>query len=146
MTKALKASEAAEKIGGQLPGVIVGYDDLAVTVKRESVLEVCRFLNKTAGLDFDYLISISGVDYLDYIEVVYHLASLKHNHSLVIRTRCYDRENPVVPSVTSIWQGADFQERETFDMLGTRFEGHPNMKRLFLWQGFQGYPLRRDYL
>jgi NADH-quinone oxidoreductase subunit C len=146
MTKALKVSEVAAKIGGQLPGAIVGCDDSAVTVKGESVLEVCRFLNKTAGLDFDYLVNITGVDYLDYLEVVYHLASMKHNHSLVVKTRCYDREKPAVPSVTSIWQGADFQERETYDLLGIRFEGHPNMKRLFLWEGFQGHPLRRDYL
>jgi len=146
MTKALKVSEVAAKIGGQLPGAIVGCDDSAVTVKSESVLEVCRFLNKTAGLDFDYLVNITGVDYLDYLEVVYHLASMKHNHSLVVKTRCYDREKPAVPSVTSIWQGADFQERETYDLLGIRFEGHPNMKRLFLWEGFQGHPLRRDYL
>ena len=146
MTKALKVSEVAAKIGGQLPGAIVGCDDSAVTVKSESVLEVCRFLNKTAGLDFDYLVNITGVDYLDYLEVVYHLASMKHNHSLVVKTKCYDREKPAVPSVTSIWQGADFQERETYDLLGIRFEGHPNMKRLFLWEGFQGHPLRRDYL
>ena len=146
MTKALKVSEVAAKIGGQLPGAIVGYDDSAVTVKSESVLEVCRFLNKTAGLDFDYLVNITGVDYLDYLEVVYHLASMKHNHSLVVKTKCYDREKPAVPSVTSVWQGADFQERETYDLLGIRFEGHPNMKRLFLWEGFQGHPLRRDYL
>ncbi len=146
MTKALKVSEVAAKIGGQLPGAIVGCDDSAVTVKSESVLEVCRFLNKTAGLDFDYLVNITGVDYLDYLEVVYHLASMKHNHSLVVKTKCYDREKPAVPSVTSVWQGADFQERETYDLLGIRFEGHPNMKRLFLWEGFQGHPLRRDYL
>jgi len=146
MTKALKVSEVAAKIGGQLPGAIVGCDDSAVTVKSEFVLEVCRFLNKTAGLDFDYLVNITGVDYLDCLEVVYHLASMKHNHSLVVKTKCYDREKPAVPSVTSVWQGADFQERETYDLLGIRFEGHPNMKRLFLWEGFQGHPLRRDYL
>ncbi len=146
MTKALKGREVAEKIGGQLPGAIVGHDDYTVFINRESVLKVCLFLNKTAGLDFNYLINLSGVDYLDYFEVVYHLASLKHNHTLVLKTRCYDRENPSVPSVTSVWQGADFQEREVYDLLGIRFEGHANMKRIFLWEGFQGYPLRRDYL
>jgi len=146
MTKALAGREVAEKIGGQLPGAIVGYEDSTVLVKSESVLEVCRLLNKTAGFDFDYLVNLTGVDYLDYLEVVYHLASLKHNHSIVLKTTCYDRENPTVPSVISVWQGADFQEREAFDLLGIRFEGHPNMKRLFLWEGFQGHPLRRDYL
>ena len=146
MTKALVWKEVAEKIGEQLPVAVVGFDGSAILVKSESILEVCRFLNKTAGLDFDYLVNLTGVDYLDYLEVVYHLASLKHNHSLVLKTRCYDREQPTVPSVTTIWQGADFQEREAYDLLGILFEGHPNMKRIFLWEGFQGHPLRRDYL
>jgi NADH-quinone oxidoreductase subunit C len=120
MTKQLPGKEVAEKIRAELPGAVVGYDDSAVLVRSEAVLDVARFLNKTAGLDFDYLINLTGVDYLDYLEVVYHLASLLHNHSIVIRTRCYDRENPVVPSVTSIWQGANFQEREAYDLLGIR--------------------------
>ena len=146
MTKQLAGSEVAKIIEEQLPGAIIGHDDSAVLVESNSILEVCRYLNQTSGLDFDYLVNLTGVDHLDYLEVVYHLASLKHNHSLVLKTRCHDREQAVVPSVTSIWQGADFQERETYDLLGIRFEGHPNMKRIFLWEGFQGYPLRRDYL
>jgi len=146
MTKPLIAKEVAEKIGERLPGAVVEYNEIAVLVKSESVFEVCRFLNQTAGLDFDYLVDLTGVDYLDYLEVVYHLVSMEHNHSLVLKTRCYDREQPAVPSVTPIWKGADFQEREVYDLLGIRFEGHPNMKRIFLWEGFQGHPLRRDYL
>jgi len=146
MTKQLAGSEVAKRIEEQLPGAIIGHDNSAVLVEGNFILKVCRFLNQTAGLDFDYLINLTGVDYLDYLEVVYHLASLKHNHSLVLKVRCYDREQPVVPSVTSVWQGADFQEREAYDLLGIRFEGHPNMKRIFLWEGFQGHPLRRDYL
>ena len=145
MTKQLAGSEVAKRIEEQLPGAIIGHDDSAILVENNSILEVCRYLNQTSGLDFDYLVNLTGVDYLDYLEVVYHLASLKHNHSLVLKARC-DREQPVVPSVTSIWQGADFQEREAYDLLGIRFEGHPNMKRIFLWEGFQGYPLRKDYL
>jgi len=146
MTKPLIGKEVAEKIAEQLPGAVVEYNETAVLLKSESIFEVCRFLNQTAGLDFDYLVNLTGVDYLDYLEVVYHLASMKHNHSLVLKTRCYDREQPTVPSVTPVWKGADFQEREVYDLLGIRFEGHPNMKRIFLWEGFQGHPLRRDYL
>ncbi len=146
MTKAMPGAEVARLIEEQLPGAVVEHDEAEVTVGSEAVLRVCSFLNQTAGLDFDYLVNLTGVDYLDYLEVVYHLASLKHNHSVVLKTRCYDREQPAVPSVTSIWQGADFQEREAYDLLGIRFEGHPNMKRIFLWEGFQGHPLRRDYL
>jgi len=146
MTKQLAGSEVAKRIGEQLPGAIIGHDDSAVLVESNSILEVCRYLCQTSGLDFDYLVNLTGVDHLDYLEVVYHLASLKHNHSLVLKTRCHNREQAVVPSVTSIWQGADFQEREAYDLVGIRFEGHPNMKRIFLWEGFQGHPLRRDYL
>jgi len=146
MTKPLIGKEVAEKIAEQLPRAVVEYNETAVSVKSESVFEVCRFLYQTAGLDFDYLVDLTGVDYLDYLEVVYHLTSMKHNHSLVLKTRCYDREQPAVPSVTPIWKGADLQEREVYDLLGIRFDGHPNMKRIFLWEGFQGHPLRRDYL
>lgn len=145
MMKPLIGSEVAKKIGEQLPGAVVEYNT-AVLVKSESIFEVCRFLNQTAGLDFDYLVNLTGVDYLNYLEVVYHLVSMKHNHSLVLKTRCYDREQPTVPSVTPIWEGANLQEREVYDLLGIRFEGHPDMKRIFLWEGFQGHPLRRDYL
>ena len=86
------------------------------------------------------------MDYYDYFEVVYQLTSMKHNHSLVLKTRCYDRINPVVPSVVRLWRGADFQEREVYDLMGISFEGHPNLKRIALWQGFEGHPLRKDYL
>ena len=146
MMKPLIGSEVAEKIGEQLPGAVVEYNDTSVLVKSESIFDVCRLLYQTTGLDFDYLVNLTGVDYLDYLEVVYHLVSMKHNHSLVLKTRCHDREQPTVPSVVSVWKGADFQEREVYDLLGIRFDGHPNMKRIFLWEGFQGHPLRRDYL
>ena len=60
--------------------------------------------------------------------------------------RCYGRERPEAPSVVSVWKGAELQEREVWDLLGVRFEGHPNMKRILLWEGFEGHPLRRDYV
>ena len=146
MTKSILAREVAEKIEEQLPKTVVEYDETAILIKSESVFEVCRFLNQTAGLDFDYLVNLTGVDYLDYLEVVYHLVSMKHNHILVLKARCYDREQPTVPSITPIWRGGDYQEREVYDLLGIRFEGHYNMKRIVLWEGFKGHPLRRDYL
>jgi NADH-quinone oxidoreductase subunit C len=86
------------------------------------------------------------VDYYDHFEVVYLLISIQHNHSLMLKTRCYGRDNPSLPSVVSLWNGAIFQEREIYDLMGITFEGHPDMKRIFLWQGFQGHPLRKDYL
>jgi NADH-quinone oxidoreductase subunit C len=94
----------------------------------------------------DYLNNLTAVDRLDYFEVVYHLSSLTHNHSLVLKTKCFGRDNPSVPSVVGLWRGADFQEREVYDLMGIAFSGHPNLKRILLWEGYPGHPLRRDYL
>ena len=146
MTVALSGKEIAAKLEKQSPGSIVESSQNNLVVKSESWLEVATFLKTTPGLNFDYLTSITAVDYYDYFEVVYHLSSIKHNHSLVVKTRCYGRNNPIVPSVVSLWRGADFQEREIYDLMGISFDGHPNLKRIFLWEGFKGHPLRRDYL
>jgi len=146
VTIALNGEEIAEKIGRVSPGSVVAADKAAVIVTNQSLYQVAEFLKNTTGLDFDYLVDLTAVDYLDYFEVVYHLTSLKHNHSLVLKTRCYDREKPAVSSVVKLWRAADFQEREVYDLMGITFEGHPNLKRLLLWEGFVGHPLRRDYL
>jgi NADH-quinone oxidoreductase subunit C len=146
MTVALSGKEIASKIEEAIPQTVTSVADGSITVTSQHLFQVAKFLKETPSLEFDFLVNISGVDYLDYIEVVYHLVSLKHNHSLVLKTVCPDRDNPVVPSVVSLWRGADFLEREEYDLVGVRFEGHPNLKRIYLWEGFQGHPLRRDYL
>jgi len=145
MTVALSGREIATRLEEQFPGSIIESSQNSLVVKGESLLEVATFLKTTPGLDFDYLTSITAVDYYDYFEVVYQLTSIKHNHSLVVKTRCYARENPTLPSVVSLWRGADFQEREIYDLMGISFDGHPNLKRIFLWGGFKGHPLRKDY-
>ena len=146
MTLALSGEEVAAKLEPQFPGSIIESKGNNLLVKSESLFDLASFLKTAPGLDFDYLTSITAVDYYDYFELVYHLTSIKHNHRLVVKTRCYDRGNPVVPSVVSLWRGADFQEREIYDLMGISFDGHPNLKRIFLWEGFQGHPLRKDYL
>jgi len=146
MTLAFSGEEIASQVEEQLPGSIVDSSQDSLVVNSESWLAVATFLKDTPGLDFDYLTSITAVDYYDFFEVVYHLTSLKHNHSLVVKTRCYEREKPSLPSVVSLWRGADLQEREIYDLMGISFDGHPNLKRIFLWQGFHGHPLRKDYL
>jgi NADH-quinone oxidoreductase subunit C len=143
MTKQLSGPEVAQQIGEKFPDAITGSDETAVFVRSEALLEVARFIKDS--LDLDYLNSITAVDYIDYFELVYHLTSLENNHSIILKTKCDERENPKVPSVVSLWQGADFQEREIYDLMGISFEGHPNMKRIFLWDGFQGHPLRKDF-
>ena len=146
MTTSLKGEDVARKIEEAFPGSIAGSDKTGVIISVQFLHRVAEFLKNTDGLDFDYLTNLTSVDYTDYFEVVYHLVSLSHNHSLVMKTRCYDREEPFVDSVYDLWRSADYQEREVYDLMGVYFKGHPNMKRLFLWDDFVGHPLRRDYL
>jgi NADH-quinone oxidoreductase subunit C len=145
MTVALSGKKIAEKIEEKFPGSIVESSEVSLVIKSDSLTAVAAFLKDNEALKFDYLNYVTAVDYFSYFEIVYQLTSLEHNHTLVLKTRCYDREKPAVPSVIGVWQGADFQEREIYDLMGIRFEGHPNMKRIFLWEGFPGHPLRKDY-
>ncbi|MBP1707340.1 MAG: NADH-quinone oxidoreductase subunit [Chloroflexi bacterium] len=146
MTTALSTSELAAKINEKLPGSITEAGREFLTVKPEALIDVLSYLKSTPGLEFDYLTSIHAVDQWDYFELVYLLVSISHNHSFKIKTRCQGRDNLSVPSAVALYKSADFEEREIFDLMGIRFEGHPNLIRIFLWEGFQGYPLRKDYL
>jgi NADH-quinone oxidoreductase subunit C len=146
VTTVFNVEYAAKKIIEAFPDSVAVVVKVAVVVNSNSLYQVAEFLKDTSGFEFDYLNNLTAVDYIDYFEVVYNLNSLEHNHSLVLKTRCYDRNRPVVPSVISLWRAADYQEREIYDLMGITFEGHPNLKRLLLWEGFMGHPLRRDYL
>ncbi len=146
MTVTLSGKEITSQLEEKFPESIAESTPDYLVVKSASLLDVAAFLKDTPGLDFDYLNYVTAIDYYDHFEVVYMLSSLEHNHSLVMKTRCYDHQNPFLPSVVSLWQGADFQEREIYDLMGIRFEGHPNMKRIFLWEGFEGHPLRKDFI
>ncbi len=146
MTRQLAPQEVARFLDGAAPGSVSSWGPAGVVVHRESLLPACKALKDSADHDTDFLVAITGVDYVEYFEVVYHLLSLRHNHALVLKTRASGRESPSVPSVTSLWQGADLQEREVWDLMGVAFEGHPNMKRILTWEGFPGHPLRKDHL
>ena len=146
MTRELSAEEVAGRIDEALPGVVLRHEANDVWVDLSSILEVSRFLRDDPDLDFAFLSAISAVDYVEYFELVYHLVSMRRNHRVVVKSRVFGREEPSVPSVIDIWRGADLQEREIWDLMGIRFDGHPNMKRVLLWEGFPGHPLRKDYL
>ncbi len=146
MTLALSGSDIAKQIEEKFPGSVAEATGQGLLVEAGALFDVAAYLKETPGLDFDYLTLITAVDYLDCFEVVYNLTSIKHNHSLVLKTRCYDRDNPTLPSVVGLWRTADFQEREVYDLMGISFEGHPNLKRIVLWEGFEGHPLRKDFL
>ncbi|MBI2857603.1 MAG: NADH-quinone oxidoreductase subunit C [Chloroflexi bacterium] len=145
MTVALSGKGVAEEISKKVPGSIVLSDDKSVIVFPDKLLAVAGFL-KTSEFAMDYLADLTSVDYTDYFELVYHLVSIPRNHSLTLKTRVFGRDNPAVTSLVPLWRGADLQEREVYDLMGIRFEGHPNLKRILLWEGYSGHPLRRDYL
>jgi NADH-quinone oxidoreductase subunit C len=115
-----------------------------IVVPKEKWLEVARLLKEEDSLAFDYLQNLSGVDYETHMEVVYHLYSFRHRHSLCVRVKT-ERDEARVDSVTSVWLGADWNEREVYDLLGIRFDGHPYLKRIFLPEHWEGHPLRKDY-
>ncbi|MEL9914474.1 MAG: NADH-quinone oxidoreductase subunit C [Thermoplasmatales archaeon] len=99
------------------------------------------FMKEKKEEGFDTLLMITGVDYRDHLEVVYHLLSSNTNERLIVKTKT-DGE---VESVTSLWKGADWHERETWDLVGIKFKNHPNLKRILLAEGWVGHPLRKDY-
>ena len=119
-------------------------DEVAATVKTADLLDICSTLREDPDLSMDYLRCLSVVDYEVSMQVVYHLWSMTHRHKMVLKVNT-DYDDPKVPSVTSVWQGADWFEREGHDLFGVVFEGHPNPKPLLLWEGFEGFPGRKSF-
>lgn len=145
MTQPLSGSDVAERIGKAVPGAMLLADGLSLWVRPGAVAQVAQFLKEAPGLEMDYLNNLTAADYLDYIEVVYNLSSIQHNRSLTMKVQCWGPQEPEVPSVYQVWRGADLQERECYDMFGVRFAGHPNLTRLFFWEGFEGHVLRKEF-
>ena len=146
MTKPLEGVELTQIVQPQFPKIPVTADGLCLWVGTDGIREISEFLRDDPGLMFNYLNSISAVDFVEYFDVVYHLTSFNYNHSAIMKTRVFGRVELSVPSVVDIWPGANFQEREIWDLLGIQFDGHPNLKRIMLWEGYIGHPLRKDYL
>lgn len=147
MTTTWSAAGLAKGIEGFHPGAVAKHSGISTWIKPETILDVARGLHDRDEFRFDLLVSLTAVDYVDHFEVVYHLRSLPYNSFAVVKSEVgYGRAEPVVPSVCEVWRGADLQERETWDLMGVRFEGHPNHKRIMLWEGFPGHPLRKDFL
>lgn len=131
-----------EKVGD--PSTTKG--DPFVFVKADALVDVCRYLKSTAGLDFDYCQDITAIDWpsRNVIEVVYHLFSMKQRHTLVIKVEL-DRTTPSIATVESVWKAATWLEREVFDLFGVKFLGHSDLRRILLPDDWVGYPLRKDY-
>jgi NADH-quinone oxidoreductase subunit C len=115
-----------------------------VTVKPQAVPSLCRVVKEDSHLLFDYLLCLCVVDYVEHLQVVYHLYSTTMKHKMVLKANV-TLDEPSLPSVMPVWPGADWFEREAHDLFGVVFEGHPNMAPLLLYEGFEGYPGRRSY-
>ena len=121
-------------------------DDTAV-VKKEDIIRVLTFLRDNPALLYNFMMDLTAVDYMGRdlrFEVVYHLYSLHYNRRIRIKAKISET-NCSIDSVTSLWKSADWFEREVYDLYGIHFNGHPELKRILLYEGFEGHPLRKDY-
>ena len=147
------------------PNAKVAIEGGALVVDRASLIEVSRVLRDDIALQLDYLSNLCAVDWLrrkekakegdkeierevgGYLEVVYHLFSVPRRHGpMTMKCRTGDRDKDThMPSVTSVWRSAEFQEREAYDLYGIIFDGHPDLRRILMWPEFQDFPMRKDY-
>ena len=137
-----RVEELATRVNGE---VEESFGALILKVKASYITDTLTSAKNFANVPCDFLHDLGGLDLMDHLEVVYQLSSLRGPQRLRVKA-IVERENPVIDSVTSIWQGANFLEREAYDMFGIKFTGHPNLKRIYLWDDFEGYPLRKDYV
>ena len=141
-----------ERFGAAILETHAQHGDTTAVVGRAAIADVLAFGRDDAALRFDMLMDLTAVDYLRYpgredearFEVVYHLYSVPANHRLRLKVPL-DEDDPVIPSSVPLWPIANWFEREVWDMFGIRFEGHPDLRRLLLYEEFVGHPLRKDY-
>jgi NADH-quinone oxidoreductase subunit C len=145
MTPLDSISQLRERFGSSIGAATEFRDEHSVAVAGEAIVPVCQFLKQTCG--YDMLTDLSGIDHYGEtprFEVGYILYGMTHHGRLRLKVRLPE-EQPVVASVTGVWQTANWHEREAFDMFGIRFEGHPNLKRILMWPGYPHHPLRKDF-
>ena len=144
--KQILIDRVKSKFGTSIIDTYVFKDEVTHLVKKESLLDICRFLKEDGELQMNFLVDVLGVDWYPSkprFEVVYHLYSIPRKHRLRLKVKVEEDEK--VPSVTSIWRSANWAEREVYDMFGVVFEGHPDLKRIYLPHDWEGFPLRKDY-
>ena len=149
---AVALDEKGEALERLLPEVLARFspelgaaiDLVTATVSPGDVADACLALRDSPETQMDYLTCLCVVDYEEHLQVVYHLYSTANKHMMVLKANVSPDE-PVVPTVTSVWIGADWYEREGHDLFGVTFEGHPNLAPLLLYEGFEGYPGRRSF-
>jgi len=141
-----------EKFAPEILSCHQDLGDLTIVVKKDRLHDILESLKTDPDLAFEMLMDVCGADYLAFgeaaekprFEVVYHLYSLSKNHRLRLRVKVPE-DDMKVPTAIDLWKSADWHEREAHDLFGLEFVGHPNLKRLLLFEGFEGHPLRKDY-
>jgi NADH-quinone oxidoreductase subunit C len=140
-----------EKFAGQVLGTTAFAGQVGVTLKKDRIKDVCLFLRDEPSLKMDHLADLTAVDFSKYpgdtgprFEVVYNMISTVHRHRIRLKVRVPE-EDPSIDSVASIWQTANWHERETFDLMGIKFDGHPDLRRILLTDDWEGHPLRKEY-
>lgn len=147
----MEANVTLKKLSSQFPDSVVethSYrgDDTAV-VKKEDILKICKFLRDDEDLLYNFMMDLTAVDYMGReprFEVVYHLYSLKYNRRVRIKARVSETDCSI-DSIVPLWISANWFEREAYDLYGVIFKGHPELRRILLYEGFEGHPLRKDY-
>lgn len=152
--QALSGQAIADLVRARFSGSVLAVTEhrgqTVIEVKREDLVEVCRFLHDEPALWFDYLSDVSSVDNLRRPEIplrfesTVYLYSIPHNHRIAVRVRMPE-EDPSCPSVSGIWRGANWHERESYDLMGITYTGHPDLRRIMMPDGWSGHPLRKDY-
>lgn len=148
----MEPAEVAQKLKDtyteEVLDVTAYRDQVSVTVKKERIRDIFRYLHDEPTLSFDLLKDLCGVDHLGKkdtrFEVVYHLYSIEHEHMIRVKVPVSE-DDCSVDSVTPIWIGVDWHERECFDMYGIEFKGHPDPRRILMPEDWEGHPLRKDY-
>jgi len=141
---------AVEKLKEKFPNSVLEVTafrgEVTVGVSKGEIFEICKFLHSDPDLQFQLLTDLCGLDFFPQTPrfgIVYLLCSLKNGQRLRLKTRVGEEES--IRSVESIWKVANWYEREAYDLFGIRFENHPDLRRILLWDGYDGYPLRKDY-
>ncbi len=141
------AARLGEEFGSKIIASHAEDKHPRIHVKAEDWRPIAEFLAGTPEMGFDYLLCITGIDYVgeDQLCAVYDLRSMEHRHEFAVKVYT-DRKAPSIPSVADLWRAADWHEREAFDLLGIDFPGHPDLRRILLPEDWVGHPLRKDYV
>jgi NADH-quinone oxidoreductase subunit C len=146
VTRELTGEEAAAMAEAVAPGSVEKTSPTACYLKADRLVETLEALKQSPEANLVHLTNTCGVDFWDHLEVVYHIQSFEKNHMALFKVEVADRENAEVPSVVPVFHGAWMQENETYDLFGIKATGHPNLYRILLWEGYPGWPLRKDFL